>query len=488
MSFFTGLNESLYISSLISWNYLCHLCGRERYKCIVSIVSKLTTHNPFYAKYIQGVASQNSFFTIQESNYINNFTDNYNIDSDDIYNISEKIAILNQKIPEPIILQDINPIKSGIIGTVYYGKIKDKDIVIKMKRPNIKERLESGIMKLKATLKTLTTLNILSIIDLANSIEEVKTILLDQTDFDREIKNMDKFKKAYKYNKYIVIPDSYPDITEKDNDIIVMSRIRGLNISELSDIDKTQFVDIITELSFTSIFINNFWHGDLHRGNIFFIKDTEETDDKEETDDTNDTDETDDTNDTEKELNGLDLSVIDLEDDSEHESMSESEDSEVIDVPKYRLGLIDFGIVYNLREEEVNIIDLFFQLTLDDDNTKNFKLRDNVFTSFFIPKDNYINLHETKKYKLWILFTNICKDSIESGGYEFIKDFKKYMNLPDVIKSKLQISPHFANIQWTLSAQFGIMSDLTTESYNPHKSFSKKMRSMIQEVKTLTEI
>jgi len=97
--------------------------------------------------------------------------------------------------------------------------------------------------------------------------------LKDQVCFRKELSNISTYYNRWKNYEFVKIPKPYHDYTEKVNaDIIVMEYINGVNITEIDPDDYDQFGKALAAFNGTAAFCSSLYHGDLHPGNILFIK------------------------------------------------------------------------------------------------------------------------------------------------------------------------------------------------------------------------
>jgi predicted unusual protein kinase regulating ubiquinone biosynthesis (AarF/ABC1/UbiB family) len=171
--------------------------------------------------------------------------------------------------------QPLQPINSGMISLVFKGKngATGEEIVVKMKRKNIKQTLTSGINDLLVFLNWMLYIPSINKFQLAEVISKNIDLIKHQTDFVQEVKNIQVFRKMCRFLKYIEIPNVDSSITEKYNDIIIMSYINGKSIGKIEQEDYDGFSRVIMKFVFVSTFLYGKIHGDLHSGNILFIKD-----------------------------------------------------------------------------------------------------------------------------------------------------------------------------------------------------------------------
>jgi predicted unusual protein kinase regulating ubiquinone biosynthesis (AarF/ABC1/UbiB family) len=161
-------------------------------------------------------------------------------------------------------------------------------------------------------MKIVDMIPFLDIYGLPEVIRKNMDLIKHQTNFQEEVENIQQFKKLCQGLKYIVIPDVYEEVTLNYPDIILMEYIKGSPIYTVEKKDYEIFAKRVMQFFFISMFLNGIVHGDLHIGNILFI-----------------------TDDGEDEKN-----------------------------PNYRhkIGILDFGIVYDIRETKNILFDIFTEL------------------------------------------------------------------------------------------------------------------------------
>jgi predicted unusual protein kinase regulating ubiquinone biosynthesis (AarF/ABC1/UbiB family) len=127
-----------------------------------------------------------------------------------------------------------------------------------------------------------------------------------------------------------------------------MERIVGNTIHNIDPDDKDRYANLLAKFNFKSVFYDSMYHGDIHPGNVFFIKELkvnstasiDDDDDSENSDDYEDSDE----------YNGSDNA-----NDSNNNNNNNNNNNDFKKY-KYKLGVIDFGIVGKFSREMQNTI------------------------------------------------------------------------------------------------------------------------------------
>ena len=239
-------------------------------KLISNLTNRLSKQNILYVKIFQALALNNDMIDDGANNELLKFTDNVpwtngDIDIQTLIDLEREYNIT--------ILNDYKPINSGMISLVFKGINCDGEIVIiKMKRANIENNLNDGIQKLLFCIKVMSFIPINNF-QMSTIIHNNINLIKDQTNFNKEVENMQIMKKNCKNLKYIKIPAVQSDITNKFSNIIVMEYIKGNTLQAVDPGDYNEFSKQIIKFVFVNMLIHGLCHGDLHVGNILFIKD-----------------------------------------------------------------------------------------------------------------------------------------------------------------------------------------------------------------------
>jgi len=152
-------------------------------------------------------------------------------------------------------------IASGSIAMVYKGEINGKTYAFKLKRPNIKKRIEKNIRELSIILQVINWLPIFKTLSILDRFNHTCEIILSQVDFIKEVENTQRFYKIFKKNPHIIIPEINTEFTT--NDVIVMDYIEGERVHPNKKMAK-----LFTSFLFSCTFMYRWVHQDLHPGNV----------------------------------------------------------------------------------------------------------------------------------------------------------------------------------------------------------------------------
>jgi predicted unusual protein kinase regulating ubiquinone biosynthesis (AarF/ABC1/UbiB family) len=417
---FIKTSKNIFFLFHASWIILSELLlygiFKNNMSFIERITSKLAAINILYVKIFQAFALNNKLIDTKLNNYLLKYTDNApwtknDIDFETIQNLEENCNIFFEN-------SCLEPINSGMISLVFKAKNKNTNdtIIVKLKRKNIIKTLDEAIEKLLFFVYILSFIPIFENYKIPDLIYKNINIIKQQTDFKQEVKNIVKIRNNCKNLKYIVVPEPEISVTNNYPNVILMEYINGITMSNVRKEDLEGFAKQVLKFGFVSTFIHGISHGDLHSGNILFIKD---------------------------------------EDHQTH---------------KYKIGLLDFGIIYELNQEfKTN----FLAVLVDVFTTPSREIATKLFHSGLIQPVDIIENLPKKHYDYIIdMLSNMINESMNVSKsvnhiqiYDFIYNLNNYINSNDMVKLGIKPSDDFLKIQLALTMAHGVTNKLCTNDY-----------------------
>jgi ubiquinone biosynthesis protein len=173
---------------------------------------------------------------------------------------------------------DETPLASASIAQVHTARLPDgTDVVVKVVRPNIRRviRRDVALLYYVAQLaerywregRRLRPVEV---------VQEFETTILDELDLLREAANASQLRRNFAGSKMLYVPEVYWPQCRRE--VMVMERISGTPVSNIAElraqgIDLKQLAERGVEIFFTQVFRHNFFHADMHPGNIFVAPD-----------------------------------------------------------------------------------------------------------------------------------------------------------------------------------------------------------------------
>jgi ubiquinone biosynthesis protein len=410
--FFTIIN----FFGIVCYETSIYFFFRDYTSYVKRLTTSLASINILYVKLFQAIASNNNLIDEQTNIELLKFTDNAPWNYDDIQ--INKLIELQDKYKLRIENGYNKPINSGMISLVYKA-IRSCDglpVVIKMKRKNIEKKLYDSIENLKTILYFISFIPILHKYQIKNLIEENIEIIKHQTNFNEEVENILKMKNNCKNLQYVKIPEVYEEITKEFNDFIVMEYINGIKVNEVDKADYIEFSKQVLKFGIVSTIVHGVCHGDLHSGNILFIKDPNDT------------------------------------------------------RYPYKIGVIDFGIIFELDNEYKTVV--FDWIT----NSLKREPRESIIkllNSNIIEPPNIIKKVSPKCYESIVkLGAEIISECINSANkvdqiqiYKFFCKLKEYLNASELTNLGIRPSNNFVKSQLVLAMAHGVTMTLCKENF-----------------------
>jgi predicted unusual protein kinase regulating ubiquinone biosynthesis (AarF/ABC1/UbiB family) len=166
---------------------------------------------------------------------------------------------------------DENPLASASIGQVHKAILKNKDVVIKIKRPGIDTLIKADFDGLLVFIKWMKLFsNDRRLIEFQILFTEYYNLLLEEIDFIKEANNIIQFTKMFEKTKWIRIPLVYKELS--NNDYIIMEYVPSIKIDNIEKMKSLGFnlEKVASKLieCYVEQIINCHIHVDCHPSNL----------------------------------------------------------------------------------------------------------------------------------------------------------------------------------------------------------------------------
>ena len=426
--------SAAYILIRETMRYKCNYCTYNEY--IKNLALNFSRENIFFIKFFQAICTtSHPLLTDDVLQYLNTFTDNapYTDSEIDVESLERLIKEHSVEIKTPFV-----PIKSGAISLIFEGTLiseKEKEsVIIKCKRVGIDDKIQDAILSMNHLISFTNIVPHIKNLNVHDIYNENKQSIVDQLSFHKEVRNIELYYS--KWNKpgldYIKIPKVYSEITQQIPNVIVMERIVGNTIYNIDPEDKDRYANLLAKFNFKSVFYDSIYHGDIHPGNVFFIKELKVKSNASIDDDDEDSDDTSDNN---PDNNNNDFKKY-----------------------KYKLGVIDFGIVGKFsREMQNTTFHLFKGLYEKNHDVVAHCIIDNLVE----PKDA---LTPEKKNELIDIISKYSER-------HFGKEMHRFLDAEDIIKINkilyrfgVQFSKEFCKIELSFAISDSVCKLLTNKT------------------------
>lgn len=190
----------------------------------------------------------------------------------------EAVAILSEIYGKPVeevfARFDVEPLAAASIAQVHSAALDDgTEVIVKLLRPNVRLLIERDLEVLFAIAKLADKYwangKRLRPVEI---VAEYEKTVIDELDMMREAANTAQLKKNFDGSDLLYVPEVYFDYCRKG--ALVQERIYGVPISDMETLlaagtNIQVLAENGVEIFFTQVFRHNFFHADMHPGNIF---------------------------------------------------------------------------------------------------------------------------------------------------------------------------------------------------------------------------
>ncbi|WP_456415483.1 ubiquinone biosynthesis regulatory protein kinase UbiB [Thiolapillus sp.] len=181
---------------------------------------------------------------------------------------------LGGKVDELFARFDPEPMASASIAQVHSARLHSgEEVIVKVVRPGIEKAIRKDVdlmytlaglaQKYSREARRLRPMEV---------VEEYEKTIFDELDLTREAANASQLRRNFLGSEMLYVPQVYWDYCRRN--VMVMERIYGTPVDEVETL-KAQGVSMAllgergVEIFFTQVFRDNFFHADMHPGNIF---------------------------------------------------------------------------------------------------------------------------------------------------------------------------------------------------------------------------
>ncbi len=258
-----------YIYKIFPWNWFRkHKASRE-----ARLRMALEDLGPIFIKFGQVLSTRRDLLTPELAEEMAKLQDNVpRFPSDESRRIIEQS--LKRSIDELFATFETEPMASASIAQVHAATTHDgKNVVVKVVRPGIEKIIQRDV-ELMYILARLAARYIPDAKRLrpVEVVAEYEKTIIDELDLMREAANCSQLKRNFNDSPILYIPSIDWDMTS--HRVMVMERIYGIPVGDFQALkDKGVNMQVLAErgveLFFSQVFSHNFFHADMHPGNIF---------------------------------------------------------------------------------------------------------------------------------------------------------------------------------------------------------------------------
>jgi ubiquinone biosynthesis protein len=169
---------------------------------------------------------------------------------------------------------DEQPLASASIAQVHAARLlSGEEVVVKIKRPDIEQLIEETLSFLRALARHAQSRSELARrLQLLAIIEDYDRTIHAELDLAQEARNTAQLRSNFAHSAWLYVPRPY--LALSNNRVLVLERIHGVPISDNAaldrlGVDKALLADRGVRTFFKQVFVDNFFHADMHPGNVF---------------------------------------------------------------------------------------------------------------------------------------------------------------------------------------------------------------------------
>jgi ubiquinone biosynthesis protein len=255
---------------LSPWTWFQRSAGATRGERLRLALEEL---GPIFVKFGQALSTRRDLIPVDIADELAKLQDRVPPFGSDVA-VATIESALDAKLGEIFGSFETAPLAAASIAQVHAATLKTgEDVVVKILRPGMHEVIDLDLEVLDA------------LAALANQywkdarrlrpvelVREYRKTILDELDLMREAANAAQLKRNFSGSNLLYVPDVYWDYCRVN--VMVMERIHGVIVSRMDELrargtNIAKLAENGVEIFFTQVFRHNFFHADMHPGNIF---------------------------------------------------------------------------------------------------------------------------------------------------------------------------------------------------------------------------
>ena len=178
---------------------------------------------------------------------------------------------------------DKDAVTGASLGQVYRATYKGQPVVVKVNRPQIREKMKVDTKVLYRIVPLVGRFIDPSLrVSVQSVVEQFSETIQEEMDYRKEAEHLLKIKSNMKSQKDLLIPNLYPEVSSEK--VLVLEYIDGIKVNDLkaldeAGVDRKRLARRIAKVFFTMLLSQDLFHADPHPGNIS-IKQVESPDGK----------------------------------------------------------------------------------------------------------------------------------------------------------------------------------------------------------------
>ncbi|MEC8555497.1 MAG: AarF/UbiB family protein [Planctomycetota bacterium] len=170
-------------------------------------------------------------------------------------------------------------IASASIGQVHPAKLKDgTSVVVKVQHTGIQDTVNEDLEVMAGLAMLASHIPELEVWKPTVLVEQLSRSLRRELDFNRELNNLQLFRRLFEHVPGLIVPEPYPE--RSSSRVLTMERIDGVSVRSLAEDEvetdssgesRQRLAKLAAEVYVEMIFMQGVYHADPHPGNVLVV-------------------------------------------------------------------------------------------------------------------------------------------------------------------------------------------------------------------------
>lgn len=167
------------------------------------------------------------------------------------------------------------PIAAGSIAQVHRARLHTgEEVVVKLQRPNVAAQIRTDVEIMARFARIVQERLRPEVVNVVDFVDEFRRYIMNELDFAREGRNLERFRTQFQDDPDVVIPRVYWEYTT--DRVLTMEYVAGVKASDTEALDRLGIdrrrVAVIGATAFLKqVMVAGCFHGDPHPGNVFVL-------------------------------------------------------------------------------------------------------------------------------------------------------------------------------------------------------------------------
>jgi ubiquinone biosynthesis protein len=259
-----------YLYFLSPWTWFQRRIGGSRGRRLRLAFEEL---GPIFVKFGQALSTRRDLLPVDVADELAKLQDSVPPFSGDIA-VAMVERAFGKPLPELFAGFDPIPLAAASIAQVHAATLKNgAEVVVKVLRPGMREVIDLDLEVLDALAELADEYWVEARpVRPIEVVQEYRKTVTDELDLMREAGNAAQLKRNFAGSPLLYVPQIHWDYCRQN--VMVMERIHGIIVSQIEELrargtDIAKLAENGVEIFFTQVFRHNFFHADMHPGNIF---------------------------------------------------------------------------------------------------------------------------------------------------------------------------------------------------------------------------